>query len=54
MIGPRGPLDVVRTRHGQVHVSAAHDGVLVERLVHEGDPVDAGDPLPRLYPEVSA
>ena len=38
----------------QVHVSAARDGVLAEWLVHEGDLVDAGDPLARLYPEVPA
>ncbi|HEY0400099.1 MAG TPA: hypothetical protein VGF00_17000 [Acidimicrobiia bacterium] len=27
--------------------------MLAEWLVHEGDLVDAGDPLARLYPEVS-
>ena len=56
--GPRlpagTPLGVVRTRRDEVHVSAAYDGVLAEWLVHEGDLVDAGDPLARLYPEVSA
>ena len=36
-----------------VHVSAGHDGVLAEWLVHDGDLVDAGDPIARLYPEVS-
>ena len=45
------PLGVARTRRGKVHVSAASDGVLAERLVHEGDLVDAGDPLARLDPE---
>ena len=48
------PLGVVRTRREEVHVSAGYDGVLAEWLVHEGDLVDAGDPLARLYPEVSA
>ena len=48
------PLGVVRTRHVEVDVSAGYDGVLAEWLVLEGDLVDAGDPLPRLYPEVSA
>ncbi len=38
----------------EVHVSAAHDGVLAGWLVHEGDLVDAGDPLARPYPEVPA
>ena len=32
----------------------AYDGVLAEWLVHDGDLVDAGDPIARLYPEVSA
>ena len=48
------PLGVVRSRRAEVHVSAAYDGVLAEWLVHEGDLVDAGDPIARLYPEVSA
>jgi [acyl-carrier-protein] S-malonyltransferase len=48
------PLGTVRTRRDEVHVSAGYDGVLAEWLVHEGDLVDAGDPLARLYPEVSA
>jgi [acyl-carrier-protein] S-malonyltransferase len=34
-------------------VSAAYDGVLAGWLVQDGDLVDAGDPLARLYPEVS-
>jgi [acyl-carrier-protein] S-malonyltransferase len=45
---------VVRTGRDEVHVSAADDGVLAAWLVHEGDLVDAGDPLARLYPEVPA
>jgi [acyl-carrier-protein] S-malonyltransferase len=48
------PLGTVRSRRAEVHVSAGYDGVLAEWLVHEGDLVDAGDPLARLYPEVSA
>jgi [acyl-carrier-protein] S-malonyltransferase len=46
-------LGCVRGRREEVHVSAGYDGVLAEWLVHEGDLVDAGDPLARLYPEVS-
>ena len=46
--------DPVRARRDEVHVSGGHDGVLAEWLVHEGDLVDTGDPLARLYPEVSA
>ena len=48
------PLGVVRGRRDDVHVSAAHAGVLAEWPVREGDLVDAGDPIARLYPEVSS
>jgi [acyl-carrier-protein] S-malonyltransferase len=48
------PLGVVRTRRDEVRVSTRYDGVLAEWLVHDGDLVDAGAPLARLYPEVSA
>ena len=41
-------------RRETVDVAAGYDGVLAEWLVAEGDLVDAGDPLARLYPEVSA
>jgi [acyl-carrier-protein] S-malonyltransferase len=46
-------LGSIRSRRAEVDVSAAYDGVLAEWLVHDGDLVDAGDPLARLYPEVS-
>jgi [acyl-carrier-protein] S-malonyltransferase len=48
------PLGCIRGRREEVNVSAGYDGVLAEWLVHEGDLVDAGDPLARLYPEVPA
>lgn len=47
-------LGVVSSRRADIDVSAGYDGVLAEWLVHEGDLVDAGDPIARLYPEVSA
>jgi [acyl-carrier-protein] S-malonyltransferase len=47
------PLGSVRSRREEVRVSAAYDGVLAEWLVADGDLVDAGDPIARLYPEVS-
>jgi [acyl-carrier-protein] S-malonyltransferase len=47
------PLGCVRSRREEVNVSAGYDGVLAEWLVQDGDLVDAGDPLARLYPEVS-
>jgi malonyl CoA-acyl carrier protein transacylase len=48
------PLGCIRSRREEVNVSAPYDGVLAEWLVHDGDLVDAGDPIVRLYPEVSA
>jgi [acyl-carrier-protein] S-malonyltransferase len=48
------PLGLIRSRREDVHVSAAYDGVLAEWLVHDGDLVDAGDPIARLYPETSS
>jgi malonyl CoA-acyl carrier protein transacylase len=48
------PLGRIRSRREEVDVSAGYDGVLVEWLVHEGDLVDAGDPIARLYPETSS
>jgi malonyl CoA-acyl carrier protein transacylase len=48
------PLGRIRSRREEVNVSAPYDGVLAEWLVHEGDLVDAGDPIARLYPEVTA
>jgi [acyl-carrier-protein] S-malonyltransferase len=48
------PLGSIRSRREEVNVSAAYDGVLAEWLVQDGDLVDAGDPIARLYPEVSA
>ena len=46
-------LGSIRSRRAEVDVSAGYDGVLAEWLVHDGDLVDAGDPIARLYPEVS-
>nr|WP_275585929.1 acyltransferase domain-containing protein [Geodermatophilus sabuli] len=47
------PLGRIRSRREEVDVSAGYDGVLAEWLVHDGDLVDAGDPIARLYPEES-
>ena len=51
--GRVSPWGTISDRRQHVNVSAGHDGVLAELLVHDGDLVDAGDPLARLYPEVS-
>nr|WP_276508458.1 acyltransferase domain-containing protein [Modestobacter muralis] len=47
------PLGRIRSRREEVDVSAGYDGVLAEWLVQDGDLVDAGDPLARLYPQES-
>ncbi|MBA3280161.1 MAG: acyltransferase domain-containing protein [Geodermatophilaceae bacterium] len=44
------PLGVVTSRREEAHLSAGYDGVLAEWLVVDGDLVDAGDPVARLYP----
>lgn len=44
------PLGSVVSKREEVQVSATYDGVLAEWLVEDGDLVDAGDPLARLYP----
>jgi len=44
------PLGVVTSRRDEVHLSAGYAGVLAEWLVVDGDLVDAGDPVARLYP----
>ena len=44
------PLGAVRSRRGDLQVSAGYDGVLVEWLLQDGDLVDAGEPLARLVP----
>ncbi|RBY95466.1 ACP S-malonyltransferase [Blastococcus sp. TF02-8] len=48
------PLGCIRGRREEVNVSAGYDGVLAEWLVHDGDLVDAGDPIARLYPQGDA
>jgi [acyl-carrier-protein] S-malonyltransferase len=47
-------LGSIHSRREDVEVSASYDGVLAEWLVHDGDLVDAGDPIARLYPEEHA
>jgi [acyl-carrier-protein] S-malonyltransferase len=40
----------VMTRQGTNDVAPGYDGVLVEWLAHDGDPVAPGQPLARLHP----
>lgn len=49
-IGAGTPLGIVSSRREELHLSAGYEGVLAEWLVHDGDLVDAGDPVARLYP----
>jgi [acyl-carrier-protein] S-malonyltransferase len=44
----------IRTAHEELEVRAEHSGHLVEWLVHDGDPVNAGQPLARLAAEAVA
>lgn len=48
------PLGRIRSRRQEADVSAGYDGVLAEWLVADGDLVDPGDPIARLYPEVQS
>ena len=48
------PLGRISSRRQEADVSAGYDGVLAEWLVADGDLVDAGDPIARLYPEVQS
>jgi [acyl-carrier-protein] S-malonyltransferase len=47
------PLGCIRSRREEVDLSAGYPGVLAEWLVQDGDLVDAGDPIARLYPEAT-
>jgi [acyl-carrier-protein] S-malonyltransferase len=46
----RSPLGTVRTKREEHQVSAAYHSVLVEWLLEDGDLVDRGEPVARLYP----
>ena len=50
---PGGRLRSIPRSHREVEVSEASGGVMAEWPVHDGDLVDAANPLARLYPEVS-
>ena len=41
----------VEVRSGQHAISPAYPGTIIEWLVEDGDPVNAGQPLVRLQPE---
>jgi [acyl-carrier-protein] S-malonyltransferase len=47
---PGGVVGTVVSSRDEAPVSAAHGGVLIEWLAHDGDPVSPGQPLARLHP----
>lgn len=47
---PGAEVGVVRSSRDETTVATAHGGVLVEWLVHDGDPVAPGQPVARLHP----
>jgi [acyl-carrier-protein] S-malonyltransferase len=47
---PGAPLGVVVSNRSESAVEAAHGGVLVEWLAHDGDPVSPGQAIARLHP----
>jgi [acyl-carrier-protein] S-malonyltransferase len=46
-----GAVGIIESRRDVITVSAAHGGVLVEWLAHDGDPVSPGQPVALLHPE---
>jgi [acyl-carrier-protein] S-malonyltransferase len=46
-----GSVGLVVSNRSEWTVSAAHGGVLVEWLAHDGDPVSPGQPIALLHPE---
>lgn len=49
-LAPGAPLGVVVSNRSESAVEAAHGGVLVEWLAHDGDPVSPGQAIARLHP----
>lgn len=47
---PGGLVGTVVSNRDEAPVSAAHGGVLIEWLAHDGDPVSPGQPVARLHP----
>lgn len=49
-VAPGALVGTVVSRRDEAPVAAAHGGVLIEWLAHDGDPVSPGQPLARLHP----
>jgi [acyl-carrier-protein] S-malonyltransferase len=53
-VAPGAPLGHVEVRKGQHEITPSFPATILEWLVEDGDPVDAGQPLVRLQPEGTA
>jgi [acyl-carrier-protein] S-malonyltransferase len=51
VIEPATTIGAIHTARDQTPITAAHGGVVLEWLVHDGDPVSPGQPLIRLHPQ---
>ena len=49
-LDPGGEIGTIVSTRDEAPVTAAHGGVLVEWLAHDGDPVSPGQPVARLHP----
>jgi [acyl-carrier-protein] S-malonyltransferase len=48
------PVGTIVAQRQEAAIQAAHAGVLVEWLAHDGDPVSPGQPVALLHPEPAA
>jgi [acyl-carrier-protein] S-malonyltransferase len=51
VIEPGTTIGAIHTARDQTPITAPHGGVVLEWLVHDGDPVSPGQPLIRLHPQ---
>lgn len=51
VIEPATTIGAIHTTRDQTEITAPHGGVVLEWLVHDGDPVSPGQPLIRLHPQ---
>lgn len=50
---PRSIVGAIHTARNETPITAPHGGIILEWLVHDGDPVSPGQPLIRLHPKES-
>jgi [acyl-carrier-protein] S-malonyltransferase len=51
VIDPITTIGAIQTARDHTPITAPHGGVVLEWLVHDGDPVSPGQPLVRLHPQ---